>query len=210
MSYPTEASFTVAEQEIIFRIRQLISDTKEIFVDDVANVNSCGKVTASGTMYQLEEPKGYPLEVYVNGIEFTSPTNPKMLGYKFLQFSSSVLVSGASLTVVYEHFNHSDLEILDTYDSSSLTYLVSACNLTLDEIGPDLIVLATAYILITKDLQEFIKSAVNLEDSDSRFDASRRPQYLNDLLKRIGDQLKEGIEAATQCKLLALPVYKVE
>lgn len=210
MPYPTEAVFTVQEQEIIFRIRQLISDTKEVFVDDVPNVNACGKVTASGTMYQLDEPKGYPLNVFVNDIEYTTSGNPQILGYKYLKFATSVLVSGASLTVIYEHFNHSDLEIIDTYDSSSTTYLIDVCNLTIEDIGPDLLLLATAYILISKDLQDFIRSAVNLEDSDSRFDASKRPQYLNDLLKRIGDQLKSGIEAATKCKMLSLPVYKVE
>lgn len=210
MSYPIEAIFTTAELEIIFRIRQLISDTKEVFVDDIENVSVCGKVTASGTMYELEEPKGYPLNVYVGGIEYTTSGNPETIGYKYLKFPIPTLVSGTGLTVIYEHFNHSDLEIIDTYDSSALTYLVGSCNLSVDEIGTDLLILSTAYILITKDLQTYIKSAVNLQDSDSRFDASRRPQYLSDLLKRIGDQLKQGLEDKTRCKVTSLPIYKVE
>lgn len=208
--YPVEAAITLPEQEIIFRIRQLIGDTKETFVDDVENTLVCGGVSASGTLYQLQEPRGYPTNVYVNGIEFTDPTNPSVLGYKYLKFSSPTLVSGASITVIYEHFNHSDVEIIDTYDSSAYTYLTGQCNLNPADLGVDLLVLATAYVLLTKDLNNYIKSAVNLEDSDSRFDASRRPQYMMDLLKRISAELLTGIQAKAHCKMFNLPVYKVE
>lgn len=209
--FPVEQVLTVEEEEIVFRIRQLIGDEKEIFVDDTYAGNSCGgEVLASGTMYKLQEPKGYPLEVQVNQVEYTSSGNPSVLGYKYLKFNSPVLVSGAKLVVVYEHFRHSDLEIIDTYDTSALTYLTAQCNITVEELGVDLLVLATAFILLGKDLTLYVKSAVELQDSDSKFNAASRPNALKDLLKMIEGQLKSAIEARTRCKLLQLPVYKVE
>jgi hypothetical protein len=207
-----EVILTSEEEEIVFRVRQLIGDEKEVFVDDTYAGTSCGggEVLASGTMYKLQEPKGYPLEVYVGGQEYTTSGNPTVLGYKFLKFASPVLVSGAKITVVYEHFKHSDLEIIDTYDSGALTYLTAQCNLSIEELGIDLLVLSTAYILLTKDLSVYVQSAVELQDSDSKYNASTRPNGLKDLLKMIQDQLKGAIEAKTKCKMLYLPVYKVE
>lgn len=210
--FPAEDTLSESEKEIIFRVRQLIGDDKEIFVDETYAGNPCGggEVVASGTMYKLQEPKGYPLDVIVNGTEYTTSGNPVVLGYKYLKFNSPVLVSGAKITVVYEHFRHSDVEILDTYDSSSLTYLTAQCNLSLDELGVDLLVLSTAYILLTKDISVYAQSAVELQDSDSKFNATSRPGALKDLLKMIGDQLKLSLETKTKCKMLSLPVYKVE
>lgn len=207
--YPVERVFSQSEEEIIFRIRQIIGDEKEVFVDDT-NSNCTSNVMASGTIYQLEQPKGYPLEVYVNGIECTTSGNPTLMGYKMLKFNSAVLVSGANITVIYEHFRNSDLEILNTYDTSATTYLTKQCNLSLEELGIDLLVLSTAYGLLMKDLNNYIKSAIRVRDSDSEFDASMRPSSMKDLLKAISDELLAAIKSRTSCKLLHLPVYKVE
>lgn len=208
MPYPPEVQFTTQEYEIIFRIRQLLGDEKEVFVDE-ANSNTCNQISASGTIYLLEEPKGYPLDIIVDGVSF-SGTDPRVLGYKYLQFTTPVLVSGAAITVIYENFRHSDLEIINTYDSSAMTYLTAQCNLTSADLGIDLLVLATAYILLTKDISVYVKSAVNLEDGTSRFDASNRPKALSDLLKQISTDLKSALSIKTKCAMLSLPVYKVE
>lgn len=207
--YP-QVNLTAEESAIIFKIRQIIGDEPEVYVDDINNINSCSRIMASGTIYQLEEPKGYPIEIYVNGIEYTSITNPTVIGNKILKFSTPVLLPGYSITVIYNHFKHSDIEILDTYDTSAFMYLVQQCNLTPEELGIDLLILATSYILLLKDYNNYIKSAISLEDSDSRYDASRRPQYLGDLLKSISKDLQKAIEIKTKCKMLSLPVYKVE
>lgn len=206
MAYPPE-SVTAEEQEVIFKIRQLIGDEKEVFVDDVRQ-GCTSNILANGTMYQLEEPKGYPLQILINGVE-ASP-NPTVVGYKILQFASPVLVAGANLVVLYEHFRHSDIEIIDTYDSGATLYLVNQCGLTVEDLGLDLLTLSTAFILLTKDLSVYAKSAVSLEDSDSKFDASARGKYIKDLLDLVSAKLKEGVEAKTRCKMYSLPVYKVE
>jgi hypothetical protein len=216
--YPPEASFTVEELEIIFRIRQLIGDEKETFIDDVSDVSVCADVSASGSIYGLQEPKGYPQSIYVDGVEYISTSGTEgveVLGYKYLRFTntSPTLVAGTSLVVIYEHFSHSDLEILNTYDTSATTYLVAQCNLSVEDLGLDLLVLATAYVLLSKDLSVYIKSAVEMEDSDSKFVGSRRPQSLQSLLNGkngIAECLKAALEKKTSCKMLSLPIYKVE
>jgi len=209
--YTLEKEFSTDESEIIFRIRQLIGDEKEVFVDDISS-NSTNRVVASGTIYQLEEPKGYPLEVYVNGTEYTTSGSitVEILGYKLLKFSAPILTSGANITVIYDHFKHSDSEILNTYDTSSMTYLTQQCNLSAEDLGLDLLILATSYVLLMKDLNNYIKSAIRVQDSDSQFDGSTRPTILKDLLKAISEELLSSLKSKTACKVMHLPVYKVE
>jgi hypothetical protein len=210
--YPVERTFTPDEAEIIFRIRQLTGDEKEVYVDDITEVGQCSTVKASGTLYQLEEPKGYPREIYVNGVEYASTsgaTGVQVLSYKFLQFVTPIVL-GDSLVVIYDHFNESDAAILDVYDTSATTYLVAQCNLEPEDLSIDLLVLATAFVLLSKELVKYTKDALKIEDSDSVIDASRRPQYLRGLLDLIKNDLKDALEMKLKCKMLSLPVYKVE
>lgn len=213
--YPQEINLTPAEEEIVFRIRQLIGDDKNTFIDDVPDTGATSRVKMSGLTYELEEPKGYPLEVYVDGTEYTSTSGAlglQVLSYKILRFTatSGVLGLGNSLLVVYNNFRHSDLEIINTYDTSAKTYLVAQCNLSDEELGVDLLVLATAYILLSKDLRGYIENSVRMRDSDSEFDASARPGALRGLLSDIQKTLKDALERKMSCKMLSLPVYKIE
>lgn len=208
MAYPQEVTDN-SELEIIFRIRQLIGDEAEVFIDDRV-IDGCAGVTMSGMTYQLEEPKGYPMSIYVDGNEYTSLAEVAVIGYKYIKFNSSILLEGQRVTVVYHHFRHSDLEIINTYDTGAFTYLTGQCNLTPEEIGIDLLVLATSYILLQKDLNNYIKAAVKLGDSDSEYDASQRPRYLKDLLSQIRGELQDSLKAKMNCKVISLPVYKIE
>lgn len=207
--YPQEP-LTLEEANIVFRIRQLIGDEKEIFVDELNPSNQCNKLTSSGTLYQLDQPKGYPLNVNVNGVEIveSGALTVSILGYKYLQFSSSI--AGSNMTVIYNHFSHSDSEIIDTYDTAAYTYLTGQCGLSASDLGVDLLTLSTAMVLLTIDLTNYIKSAVRLKDSDSEFEATYRPRSLKDLLDLINKELKTSLAAKMNCKMLSLPVYKVE
>lgn len=208
--FPVEITLTSAEEAIVFQIRQLIGDEKKVAVDDLYDVGLCGRAKVQGSMYGLEEPKGYPLEIRVNGTPVTSGV--EVLGYEYLQWDTvpGPLLEGTSLSVVYQRFRHSDLEIINTYDTGATNYLVSQCNLSAAELTPDLLILSTAYALLSKDLAKYIEEAVNLEDSDSRVDASRRPQSLTTFMNTVMDCLKDALEAKMKCKLMSLPVYKVE
>jgi hypothetical protein len=215
MIYPVQGSFSPEEEIIIFQIRQLIGDTEEVFIDDVITAGGCSRVSANGTIYELDEPKGYPINIYVDGVEYTSTSGTygaQVLGDKYIRFTntSGVLFNDSHLVVIYNHYRNSDLDILNTYDTSAKIYLTAQCNLSDEQLGPDLLVLSTAYALLTKDMSEYVKSAVNLEDSDSRFDASRRPDALAKLLDSIGKSLKAALEAKTRCSMLSLPVFKIE
>jgi len=211
--YPPEASFTQEETEIIFRIRQLIGDEIEVFIDNVNSLSSCNTTAASGTIYQLEDPKGYPHEIRINGVEYASTSGTygvNVIGHKYLKFEMPVVQQGSSLFVMYDHFRNSNIEILTTYDTAATTYLTSQCNLSVEELSIDLLVLATAYVLMTRDLHVYIKEAVKIEDSDSSYDASRRPATLMAFMKNIQDLLKDSLESKLKCKMNSLPVYKIE
>lgn len=220
--YPAEAAFSIAEQENILRIRQLIGDNKETFVDDVLVTPYVSNVKVSGTMYELEEPKGYPTEIFINGVEVTSTIgygSASVLSYKFLRFipTSGAIVpplnTGNQLVVVYDHFRYSDVEILQAFDYNATTYLVNQCGLDYEDLTIDLLILATAFILLSGDMYKLSSEAVELEDSDSVFrsaGATGGLRTLMDLMKIINDQLLAALNTKMRCKMMSLPIYKVE
>jgi hypothetical protein len=209
-TFPQELVLTPEEEVIVFKIRQLIGDEKKTAVDEVYSVDHCATVKLQGSMYGLEDPKGWPTDIVVNGAVVTSGV--EVLSYEFLKWDSipGPLVDGASLTVVYNMFRHSDMEILNTYDNAAYLYLTGQCGLSDTDLGEDLLTLSTAYVLLSKDMSIYVSEAVNLEDSDSKYDASRRPQALATFMKMISDELKNALEIKRGCKMMSLPVYKVE
>lgn len=213
--YPSEAVLSPEDLSIIFTVRQLISDSIEVYVDDYIDVSQCAKIKVSGSMYELDYPKGYPIEVYVNGVEYTSTSGAlgvEVLSYKYLRFTnpSGVLSTGSNLTVIYNSFRHSDLEIINTYDIGATIYLTDQCGLTHEDLTVDLLVLATSFILLSKDLNTYIKEGLNIEDGTSRIDATFRARDLNNHLNMIKKQLQTSLEAKMKCKMLNLPIYRVE
>lgn len=215
MPYPPEIILSIEEEQLISKIRNLTGDIEEVFIDDVTSAGVCSRVKMNGSLYELEEPKGYPINIYVNGVEFTDTTGPfgvVVIGDKYLRFTdtSGVLNENTHLVVIYNHFRNSDVDILNLYDTGARVYLTAECNLSDEDLGEDLLALSTAYALLTKDMSEYVSNAVDLSDSDSRYNASNRPNALAKLLQIIGDRLKHAIEVKTRCKMLRLPVYKVE
>jgi hypothetical protein len=212
-----EVLYTADELHIITRIRNLVGDEKEVFVDDKIIVTSGIDIKANGTMYELDESKGYPVEVYVNSSEVGAQGQDpvSVMSYKFLKFTQSgALHIGDALTVVYEHFRYSDLEIINAYDLNAPTYLVAQCGLTFDDLTMDLLILATAFIFLTRDLSDMALNAAEVQDSDSTYrnagatmGASRA---ITDLLNIVNNQLLKAITMKTRCKILSLPVYKIE
>lgn len=208
--FPSEITLTTAEQAIVFQIRQLIGDEKRTVVDDLYDVTQCSRVKVQGSMYALEEPKGYPLEIRLSGAPVVSGV--EVLGYEYLQWDTvpGPLTANVPLSVVYEKFRHSDLEIINTYDNGATNYLVSQCSLTATELSQDLLILSTAYALLSKDLSVYVSEAATLEDSDSKYDTSRRPDSLIKFMQMVQKCLKDALAVKTRCKLMSLPVYKVE
>ena len=85
--------------------------------------------------------------------------------------------------------------------------------MSVEDLGMDLLILSTAYVLLSKDLNRYIADAVEMEDSDSKFSAERRPQALQALMTGKGgiqDCLKSALEQKLSCRMLSLPVYKIE
>ena len=170
----------------------------------------CANVKLDGSMYGLEDPKGWPVDIVVGGTPVTSGVT--VLNHEYLKWDTipGPLVSGTSICVVYDKFRHSDLEIINVYDTAAHLYLTAQCGLSDEELSPDLLTLSTAFVLLSNDMSKYISEAVNLEDSDSKFDASRRPQALATFMNMLAKALKDALEAKTGCKLMSLPVYKVE
>lgn len=216
-----ETILTSEEEEIIFRIRQLIGDDKEVFVDDISITPNLPNVKVSGSLYELEEPKGYPQEVYVNGVQYGAVTSgataTSVLSYKFLKFQTTLgvgpLQNGSKLTVIYDNFRYSDYEIIQTYDTAATTYLVNQCGLDFPDLTVDLLILATAYVLLSGDVYKLTSNAIEIRDSDSEYKtagATTGIRSLVDFMKIINDQLLDALNRKMSCKMMSLPIYKVE
>lgn len=212
MSYIPDIVLTQAEQDIVSRVRSLIGDTKEVFIDDFPQISICDEISSDGTLYQFRETRAYPLEITISGVEITgSGNNPQVLSYKYLKFNSpGPLTLNTQFRVIYEKFRHSDKEILNVYDTGAFTYASQKCNLDVEAIPIDLLVLITAYILLQSDLNLYIGSAVSLRDADSQFDAQVRAEILRKHLEHVSDEIETYLKSLTSCVMMNLPVKKVE
>ena len=121
--FPSEVVLTPSEEVIVFRVRSLIGDEKRTVVDEVNDVGLCGNVKLEGSMYGMEEHKGWPIDIRVGGVPVTSGAvasgTVEILNYEYIRWNTipGPLVNGTSLSVVYNHFRHSDLEIINVYDT---------------------------------------------------------------------------------------------
>lgn len=117
-TYPAEQNLTSTDRYNVDRIRYYIGDEKKTNRDYVSSSCLAGyeNVSADGTTYKIDSPKGWPLKVIKDSVEYTSRTNPAVVDYSFLTFSGTTIstISG-TLDVWYESFRHSDREILDIF-----------------------------------------------------------------------------------------------
>ena len=118
ISYPPEAVFTPNDYYIIDRLRNLIGDPKELTRDYVSVDTGFSSISIDGQTHSLSNPRGWPLQIKLDGIEYTSKDEPRVNDYQFITFSGSEIstVSG-TLDVWYYHFRNSDTELLRAFNS---------------------------------------------------------------------------------------------
>jgi hypothetical protein len=129
-TYPAEKSLTSTDRFNVDRIRYYVGDEKKTYRDYVSPTCLAGyeNVSTDGTTYKVDNPKGWPLKVIKDSIEYSTSSNPAVVDYSFLTFSGTTIstVSGV-LDVWYESFRHSDREILDIYTTTpEPPYMTSA------------------------------------------------------------------------------------
>ena len=199
-TYPPEIALSEQDREIVESIRITLGDLGTIERDffDSSNSNSqfacASQISSDKKTWELNEFKGWPQRVLINGIEKTSISDPQVIGYKFLTFSGTSACITGTLDVFYNHFRFADREILLAYDRS-INLLVS-CGLTEGQVTTEMRIMQAAILLLEGELRDFQQGGVAIRDGDTTYDSSRaiesRSQDLNDLKQKI----RELVECA--------------
>jgi len=201
-TYPEEISLTEAEKENIKAVRVLIGDVRELNRSYVNSREDEG-LFADGLSYVLSD-KGWPVRIFLGGIEYTDLLNPRVLGYRYVTFSGSLnpISDHLPLDIWWESFDFSDVEINDVLDN-----VVFPQDFPSDKISDDFKVLKAGIDLLSEELKEASKEALSVRDGDTAIDTSRSLE----VRRRLLDDLRIKWEReTTRVMLLGINGWRVE
>jgi hypothetical protein len=159
ITYPVEMDVSVDDRFVLERIRLLIGDKKEVTRDYVSSSTGYDNVSIDGYTYSLSNPKGWPLKVVLDGLSYTTLTDPIVIDFQYLTFSGSAITTSGTLDLWYHHFRFSDSEILQAYHTVS----VPPC-LDPDDVTVELAAVLASLDLLTAELRLYgINSATEIE-----------------------------------------------
>ena len=188
ITYPAEAVFTSNDYFVIDKIRQLTGDRKELTRDYVSPATGYDSISEDGKTHTLSNPRGWPVSVLVDGVEFTSREEPTVNDFQFVTFSGSTTiaeVSGTVFDVWFYHFRTSDSEILRIYNG-----LTPPVPLTKEQVTFELAITCAAIEILTGEL--VLAGAISGLEVDIFEEIRINPKagldgrtgFLTDLLKR--------------------------
>jgi hypothetical protein len=173
-TYPKELSLTATEEEIVSRIRNRIGDSI-VFVRDylsaTESTDDTTKVIADGLTYYNEAYKLWPYHLTVDGTTYSGATNPTVLEYQHLTFttvSGGGTLRGKVLDFALETFKLSDNEIWTIYQNVDLTGLVDNANCITDYMTFLKACLDLIKILRTKRIKDDY-SSITVRDADTEY-----------------------------------------
>ena len=91
VTYPPECDFSGSDETIIRKIRRLIGDLKNLSRLYECDGELCSSIHDDEHTVDLGE-KGWPVSVSVDGVEYTSLSDPVVQGYQYLTPSQITLI----------------------------------------------------------------------------------------------------------------------
>lgn len=192
-TYPPEIALSDDDREIIESIRVTLGDSglieRDLFYasDPQSNAACAAQIDPNGCTWELEEWKGWPQRVLLNGVEKTDINDPQVIGYRYLSFSGTSPCITGSLDVYYNHFRFSDREILMAYDRSA--NLLVSCGLTADAVTTEMRIMQASILLLEGEIREVSQGAFKIVDGDTTYDNSAmirsRTEDLSDLKRKM-------------------------
>jgi len=192
-TYPPEIALSDDDREIVESIRITLGDSglieRDLYdaSDAQSNAACASQIDPAGCTWELEEWKGWPQKVLLNGLEKIDINDPQVIGYRFLSFSGTSPCITGSLDVYYNSFRFSDREILMAYDRAR--NLLVACGLTEDQITTEMRIMQAAILLLEGEIREVSSGAFKIVDGDTTYDNSSmirsRTEDLSDLKRKI-------------------------
>jgi hypothetical protein len=188
-SFPAEVDLTTSQQDTINRIRSYIGDFKTTNRDYMSPETNYENVSTDGKTVTLDNPKGWPLSIVVDSVEYNSIVDPYVNGYEFVTFSgTTITVDVSTVDIWYENFRFSDREILNIYNTVELPPRITTGTVTLE-----IYEIATAINLLEGELREFTStssSKVSIYEEisiDPSAGLNARLKDLENLRKRLKD-----------------------
>lgn len=192
-TYPPEIALSDDDREIVESIRITLGDSglieRDLYnaSDPQSNAACATQIDPAGCTWELEEWKGWPQRIFLNGAEKTDINDPQVVGYRYLSFSGTSPCITGSLDVYYKTFRFSDREILLAYDRS-INLLVS-CGLPADSITTEMRIMQAAILLLEGEIREVSQGAFKIVDGDTTYDNSAmirsRTEDLTDLKRKM-------------------------
>src|SRR5574338_4504 len=194
-TFPPEIALTANDREIVESIRITLGDVGSIERDYYNSADPQSEFTCTehisddrGT-WELSQPRGWPQKVVLNGVAKTTLADPQVIGYRFLVFSGTAVITG-SLDVFYNHFRFADREILLAYDRS--INLLVACGLSTTQITTEMRIMQAAILLLEGELRDLNSGGVlRIRDGDTEYDNTdavrSRTLDLEDLRQKMRD-----------------------
>lgn len=197
-TYPPEIALSDDDREIVESIRITVGDSgiveRDLYVgSDPQSAAACSaNIDPDGCTWELNEWKGWPNRVLLNGVEKTDINDPQVLGYRYLVFSGTGPCITGSLDVFYTSFRFSDREILLAYDRAR--NLLVTCGLPEDLVTTEMRIMQAAILLLEGEIREVAQGAFAIRDGETSYDNSRtlegRTLDLNDLKQKIRDLIE--------------------
>lgn len=151
ITYPEEAVFSPNDRYVIDRMRTAVGDAKQLTRDYVSADTGYSTISIDGGTHTLSNPRGWPLRIQLDGVEYTEKTEPRLNDYQYLTFSGAQIstVSG-TLDVWYYHFRNSDTELLRVFNG-----LTPPCGLTAAQVPFELALLCAAIQVLEAEVRLF-------------------------------------------------------
>ncbi len=213
-TYPPEIALSDDDRLIVESIRITLGDSglieRDLYraSDPQSNAACAAQIDPDGCTWELEEWKGWPQKVLLNGVEKTDINDPQVIGYRYLSFSGTAPCITGSLDVYYNHFRFSDREILMAYDRSR--NLLVSCGLAEDAITTEMRIMQASILLLEGEIRDVSSGGFKIVDGDTTYDNTSmirsRTEDLTDL-KRKMDYI---IECARYAAAYNITGYRVD
>lgn len=204
-TYPPEIGLSEEDLEIVESIRITVGDLGSIerdlfdssFPQDAAGCST--QISPDRCTWELEEPKGWPQKIILNGENKTNLADPQVLGYKYLLFSGTACITG-TLDVFYNRFRFADREILVSFDRS-INLITASCKLTSVQITKEMRIMQTSILLLEGELRDINGGGVppiRIKDGETEFDNRRIVRLISARTKDLED-IKQKMRELIAC-----------
>lgn len=148
-SYPEEGVLSSKDRLVVQKVRVLIGDRKELTRDYISSTSGYSSISEDGRTHTFLNPRGWPTKIVLDGVEYTSKDEPAVSDFTYVTFSGTqVSTTSGVLDIWYNHFRHSDSEILRIYNA-----LQPPSPLTADQVTFDLSIICAAIEILYSELR---------------------------------------------------------